>query len=101
MTGFRHVVMFTWTDDVSEEQQRTLVERLSALPGLIPEIRAYDFGPDAGVNPGNRDFVVVADFDDRAGYLTYRDHPSHRAVIEECITPIVASRSAVQYELSG
>jgi hypothetical protein len=41
---------------------------------------------------------VVADFDDAGGYLVYRDHPAHRAVVEQYVTPIVAERAAVQYE---
>ncbi len=49
--------------------------------------------------PGNFDFAVVADFDDAGSYLAYRDHPAHRAVIDERIRPIMAGRSAVQYEI--
>ena len=51
-------------------------------------------GPDAGINEGNYDFAVVADFDDADGYLGYRDHPAHRAVVDKHITPIVATRAA-------
>lgn len=98
MSGFRHVVMFVWSEGTTTGQQDEVAARLGALPGVIPEIRAYA-GADAGVNPGNHDFVVVADFADRDGYLAYRDHPAHRAVIDECITPIVAERAAVQYAL--
>jgi Stress responsive A/B Barrel Domain len=46
----------------------------------------------------NFDFAVVADFEDAASYLAYRDHPAHRAVINECITPIRQDRASVQYE---
>lgn len=99
MSGFRHVVMFTLTQEATEGQKKTLVERLSALPGAIPEIRSYKIGMDAGINAGNYDFVVVADFADRAGYLVYRDHPAHLAVIEECILPIRAERAAIQHDL--
>ena len=60
---------------------------------------AYRFGADAAVNDGNFDYVVVADFDDVAGYLAYRDHPAHQAAITEHIAPIVAERAAVQYQL--
>lgn len=42
---------------------------------------------------------MVADFVDRDDYLVYRDHPVHRAVIDECVKPIVAKRAAIQYEL--
>ena len=40
---------------------------------------------------------MVADFDDEAGYLTYRDHPDHQRFIAELITGKVSERAAVQY----
>ena len=99
MSGFRHVVMFQFHADATAEQKRTLEDRLNTLPGVIPELRAYAVGGDLGVNPGNFDFAVVADFADREAYLVYRDHPAHRKIIEECVSPIVAERHAVQYAL--
>lgn len=99
MSGFRHVVLFRWREDATAEQKQTLEDRLNALPGMISELRAYSIGGDAGITPGNFDFAVVADFADRDAYLTYRDHPEHRKVIDECVTPIVAERRAVQYAL--
>jgi Stress responsive A/B Barrel Domain len=99
MSGFRHVVLFQWREGTTAEQVKTLEDRLNELPGVIPELRAYAIGGDAGVNDGNFDFAVVADFADRDAYLVYRDHPTHRKVIDECVTPIVAERRAVQYTL--
>ncbi|MBO0807460.1 MAG: Dabb family protein, partial [Actinobacteria bacterium] len=75
-----------------------IAAELRTLPDTIDAIRDYRVGPDAGLNPANRDFAVVADFDDADGYLAYRDHPAHRAMVEQHITPIVAHREAVQYE---
>jgi hypothetical protein len=99
VSGFRHVVLFRWREDATAEQTRTLEDRLNELPGVIPELRSYSIGGDAGINDGNFDFAVVADFADRDAYLVYRDHPTHRKVIDECVTPIVAGRCAVQYSL--
>ena len=95
---FRHVVLFRWTDEATGEQKRALHDELPKMPPAIEVIRAYKFGPDAGVNPANFDYAVVADFDDQAGYLTYRDHPVHRNLVDRYVTPIVASRAAVQFE---
>jgi hypothetical protein len=95
---FRHVVLMTWADGVTQEQQETIATELRTLPGVISELRDYRLGPDAGLNPGNRSFAVVADFDDKDGYLVYRDHPAHRAIIERYIAPALADRAAVQYE---
>jgi hypothetical protein len=99
MAGFRHVVVFRWRADATEEQKNTLADRLKELPGRIPEIEAYAVGGDAGINAGNFHFAVVADFADQEAYLVYRDHPVHRAVIDEYLKPILAERAAVQYAL--
>lgn len=96
---FRHVVLFRWVPDSSPEARAAVSAGLAALPDQIAEIRAYRFGPDAGINAGNFDFGVVADFDDRDAYLTYRDHPAHQQLIAEHIAPIVAERAALQYEI--
>lgn len=98
MSGIRHVAMFKWAEGTTTGQQDEVAARLSELPGLIPEIREYGVGPDMGLSPGTYDFVVVGDFADREAYQAYRDHPAHRAVVDECIAPIVAERAVVQYE---
>jgi hypothetical protein len=84
---------------VTDEQIAAVAEGLGALPDQIPEIVAFRFGPDLGVNEGNHHFAVVADFDDLDGYLVYRDHPAHLTVLAERIRPILASRSSVQFAL--
>ncbi len=96
---FRHVVLFTFTPEASPEQVDALVAGLAALPGQIPEIRGYDFGPDAGLRETNEEFAVVADFDDAESYKAYSAHPAHRRLVDELLNPIVASRHSMQYEL--
>lgn len=93
----RHVVLLTWSEDATDKQKAALAAELAELPGRIPEIRSYKFGPDAGINPGNHDFGIVADFDNEDDYLVYRDHPAHRELILGFITPILESRAAVQF----
>ncbi len=97
---FRHVVMFRWNPDASAEAKALVASGLAELPDAIETIRAYRFGPDAGLAEGNWDFVVVADFDDRDGYVVYRDHMIHQALITERIRPVVAERAALQYVVS-
>ena len=92
----RHMVMFVWNDDVDQDHIDAVGAALAGLPASIPEIREYRFGPDLGVSTGNAEFAVTALFDDEAGYLTYRDHPDHQAVIASCFAGRVASRSAIQ-----
>jgi hypothetical protein len=95
----RHVVMFTWTPQATDEQKLRVQTELRALPALMKGVRSYHAGPDAGLVDGNFDFAVVAEFDNAESYLAYRDHPAHRAVIEESIAPIRQSRASVQLEV--
>ena len=94
----RHVVLFRWTPEATAEQKQRVAAELSRLPALVPSLRDYRIGASLGVNPGNFDVAVAADFDDAEGYLAYRDHPEHRAIVAEFIQPIVTERAAVQYE---
>jgi hypothetical protein len=95
----RHVVMFTWNDDVPPSHAAEVSAALSMLPAAIPEIVSYVFGPDLGIVEGNAHYAVVADFDDRDDFVTYRTHPAHQQFIADHITGKVATRAATQFEL--
>jgi hypothetical protein len=96
---FRHVVLLRWVAGTTEEQRSHVEAGLAELPGVIPELRDYKVGADVHMSEGNYDLAVVADFDDVDGYLAYRDHPTHVAVITDRIRPILAERAAVQHEI--
>ena len=95
----RHVVMFRWNDDVTDAQIDATIAALHTMPGAIHTIRAYRFGRNLGINPGTFDFSVTADFDDEAGYVTYRDHPVHQALIAEHMTGKVSERASIQFRI--
>jgi hypothetical protein len=90
--------MVRLTQDMTDAQKEDLRAGLGRLPEVIPEIRSFRFGEDAGLNEGNFDFVVTADFDDADGYLAYRDHPDHKQLVAELMGPFVTKRAAVQFE---
>ena len=94
----RHVVMFRWNDDVDGDHVDATGAALSELAASLPEILEYRHGRDLGINDGNFDYVVVADFSTSDDYVTYRDHPDHQALIGEYFSGRVAERAAVQYE---
>jgi hypothetical protein len=91
-----HVALFTWKPGTTDAQIQQLTDALAALPGQIEEIRSYRLGPDAGLAVGNDRFAVIAEFDDLDAYHRYASDPIHRDVIERLVTPIMATRHAVQ-----
>ncbi|MBE3002072.1 Dabb family protein [Nocardiopsis sp. HNM0947] len=96
----RHIALFRWQDGVDDAQIAEVERLLGALPAAVPELRSYSFGRDAGVSEGAFDFAVVADVDDEAGFVAYRDHPDHQAALA-VIRPLLADRAAIQYPLPG
>lgn len=96
---FRHVVLLSIDPAAGEDAPDRIVAALRSLPSVIPELRSYVVGRDAGLAPDNATVAVVAEFDDEAGYLVYRDHPEHQRVIAEQIRPVLLGRSAVQHHV--
>ena len=95
----RHVVTFSWRDDVDAEQRAATVAALRRLPEEVGGSTAFTVGPDAGLAEGNAHTALVADFPDAAAWQAYARHPRHLEVIAEHVRPHLASRSAVQFEL--
>jgi Stress responsive A/B Barrel Domain len=94
----RHTVLFRWKPEATDEEKQQVANEVAKLPSMVPSIRAFAFGADAGLVEGNFDFAVTADFEDEAGYYAYRDDPGHRDVIARYILPVSAQRAAVQFE---
>lgn len=95
----RHVVCFRFQPDTDAADIGAMHEALRSLGSRLDGVRTYELGPDVGVNTPSWDFAVSATFDDADGYLAYRDHPDHQAIIRELIDPITDQRVAVQFEV--
>ncbi len=94
----RHTVMFRWKPEATEEDRQQVATEVAKLPSMVPAIRAFASGRDAGLAEANFDFAVTADFDDEAGFFAYRDDHGHRDIISRYIVPLAAQRVAVQFE---
>jgi Stress responsive A/B Barrel Domain len=94
----RHISCLTWKEGTPPEAVAAVEAGLAELPALIPELRAFSFGPDLGLASGNADFAIVADLDDTDGWRRYQEHPAHQALLVDRIRPILASRTAAQLQ---
>ncbi len=95
---FHHVAMFRFKEGTTAEQVDAATAALRALPSKIDVLIGYRHGPDAGITDGSWDYVVVADVANAADFVTYRDHPAHRAVVTDFMAPIIAEGARVQFE---
>ena len=93
----RHVVMWKFRPG-TEEQARDFLEKLSALYGVIPQIRSQQIGVDCSGIGENYSAVLVSDFDSLEDLTAYKNDPRHLAVAALC-KDIREDRVAVDYQL--
>ena len=95
----RHVVMFKFKADAPADAAASLEQGLSRLAKSIPEIAAYDYGRDLALREGNFDICLVAEFADAEAFDRYVVHSDHQRFIQQQLTPVVAQRVSVQFEV--
>jgi len=95
----RHVVLLSWNEKCTDDSVQAVTDGLAALPGKIPEIRSYQFGPDVQIDRRNADYALIADFENEADYQIYVKHPAHIEFLKNVSGPILDSFSAARFEL--
>jgi len=92
-----HVVLVTLKEGVDGTQVDAALEGFASLPPLIPEIRTYDFGREAGISPNDFGVVMVASFDSKDDFTAYREHPAHKAFAADLLRPIAEKITTAQF----
>ena len=77
-----HIVCWKYKDEVTADQRAHHIERLWALPDIIPNIVSFNVGRDILHLDRSFDTGLVAVYPDRAALDVYTDHPAHQEVAE-------------------
>ncbi len=97
----RHIVMWKFQDvaqgRVRVENVRRAEEMLRELPSLIPVIRTFEVGTNAGTDPDSYDLVLSATFASLETLKTYSDHPDHQRVVA-FLRGVRSGHAVVDYE---
>lgn len=76
----RHVVLFKFKDEVTDDQVQEVVDAFAALPKKIDAIIDFEHGTDVGVEGKSEGFThgFIVTFKDAAGRDAYLPHPQHK-----------------------
>lgn len=79
--ALRHVVVFRYRPDATEEQIRTVTDAFRALQDSIPGIVAFEHGVNNSPEGKDQGFthVYVITFENAAARDAYLPHPAHQA----------------------
>lgn len=80
----RHVVLFSFKENASQEDIHNVEQAFSALPDKIPQIKDYEWGINnspEGLNDGLTHCFLVT-FDSEEDRSVYLPHPAHKAFVK-------------------
>ena len=90
----RHVVLWSFKDDIPASERQALVEAIRGLKATVPELRTLEVGEN--ISPARAQgytHVLLETFDDRAALAAYAAHPDHLPVLarlREAVSQLVA-----------
>lgn len=78
----KHLVLLKFKKDAGEAGICELEKKLGALPGVISEIKSYEFGRDIVRSERSYDFGLVSVFEETEALKRYQIHPKHQEVLK-------------------
>ena len=79
----KHVVFMKFKQSVTDSEITDLEKSLGALPGVIPEIKSYEFGRDIVHSERSYDFCLISSFEDLESMKRYQVYPEHVVVLNK------------------
>jgi hypothetical protein len=96
-----HIWSMSFTDDTTPTQRDAFITAMTALPTQIDGVTSFRSGTDLGLNPGNYDVSIVAEFADADAWKNYIEAPAHVAFVTDHVTPLCASWGAIQFDTTA
>lgn len=93
-----HIWSMTFTPETTDEQRAAFLAAMAALPHQIDGVTSFRSGTDLGLNPGNSEVAIVAEFADADAWSAYINAPAHSTFVADHVTPLCASWNAIQFD---
>ena len=77
----KHIVFLKFKKEAKESDISGIEKSLGELPGIVPEIKGFEFGRDVVRSGRSYDFALVSTFDDLDAMKRYQVHPDHQKLL--------------------
>jgi hypothetical protein len=75
----QHIVLFSYPQDLGQDDEAEMRRQIREWPGVIPGIRALRFGTDiTGERTRGHQYLLYMEFDDEDTLRAYQGHPVHQ-----------------------
>jgi sugar-phosphatase len=94
----RHVVAFTFHDDLPDVERQRLLEELDQFPSQYHSMRRWALGPNISKRDSTFTHAFSIEFDSEEELVSYLSSESHERFVRERFRPAVAARAIVSFE---
>lgn len=94
----KHIVMWTFKNEVATKDKLEMKRRLESLKGVVPVLLDIEVGLDTSGKEASMDMVLYTEFKNTDDLDAYAGHPAHLKVVE-FVKPLVCERAVVDYEV--
>lgn len=99
---FKHIVLWKLKDTAGgrtrAENARLMKERFEELANMIDGLRHLEVGIDVLHTSASADVALYTEFESRAAYEAYYEHPAHKA-LAAFIADLRDDRQVIDYEV--
>ena len=94
-----HLVLLHFKSGVTPQQIADAGRGMTALKGVIPEIREMSWHPNLAPSAGEYPWALFVRCDDMAAVNRYLEHPKHVEAVGKYLAPIRDGRLAIDIEV--
>ena len=77
----KHIVMFEFQRNTSDEDLQEIKDALFKLPRQVPGVLSYEMGQDLKLQKNNKQLAWAATFRNAEAFAKYQAHPAHTDVV--------------------
>ena len=96
----KHIVLFRFTDDATDQQRRSMLAELAAFPARFPAMRSWTMGENRSSRDDRYSHGFVVEFETEQELVEYLATEEHERFVRERFRPIIQERAIVSYVFS-
>ncbi len=97
----KHIVLFRFTHDSTDEQRQSMLKELAAFPARFPAMRSWTMGENRSSRDDRYSHGFVVDFETEEQLVEYLATEAHERFVRERFRPIIQERAIFSYDVSS
>ena len=96
----KHILLFRFTDDSTDQQRQSMLDELATFPAQFPAMRSWTMGENRSSRDDRFTHGFVVEFETEEQLVGYLATEEHERFVHERFLPIIQERAIFSYVFS-